>query len=99
MFRVVQTFIKSLSSSTLLPSTTPIVSQVAHRSNRIFVPDWNLPFSTCGPRSKNIYKPHVMKRMAAYGLNTRLETRGGKQILWRKILKGKKGMITLAAAP
>jgi ribosomal protein L34 len=40
-----------------------------------------------------------MKRMATHGLTTRLQSRGGKQILWRKLLQGKKGYVTLVAAP
>jgi ribosomal protein L34 len=83
----------------LLPTRLPILSQIVHRSDRFYIPDWNLPHSTCGPRSKNIYKPHVMKRIAAHGLTTRLQSRGGKQILWRKLLQGKKGYVTLVAAP
>ena len=87
-------FIKSL-----LPSRVPIISQIAHRSNRFFIPDWNLPHSTCGPRSRDIYKPHVMKRIAAHGLTHRLQSRGGKQLLWRKIIQGKKGYVTFVCAP
>ncbi len=52
---------------------------------------------TC-PRG-NQYKPNVKKRIATYGLTTRLQSRGGKQMLWRKILKGKQGWITFVPAP
>jgi ribosomal protein L34 len=47
----------------------------------------------------NHYKPNVMKRISTYGLSKRLETRGGKQMLWRKILQGKKGWINFVPAP
>jgi hypothetical protein len=47
-----------------------------------------------GPRG-NQYKPYVNKRIQTYGLATRLQSRGGKQMLWRKIIKGPKGWIGL----
>ena len=52
---------------------------------------------TC-PRG-NQYKPSVKKRIDTYGLKTRLSTRGGKQMLWKKILKGPSGWTTFAPAP
>jgi ribosomal protein L34 len=45
------------------------------------------------------YKPKVMKRVKTYGLMTRLETRGGKQMLWKKILRGPEGWVRFAPAP
>ena len=51
-----------------------------------------------GPRQKH-YNPKVMKRIRTYGLLTRLETRGGKQILWRKIIDGPRGWTTFVPAP
>ncbi len=82
----------------LLSVKTTIVDQLAHRSNRFYIPDWNTPFTSVGPRGKH-YKPDVMKRMAKHGLQTRLETSGGKKILWRKIIKGPKGWTQFVAAP
>ena len=37
-----------------------------------------------------------MKRIATYGLKTKLQTRGGQQILWRKIIKGQYTTIVVA---
>ena len=51
-----------------------------------------------GPRGKH-YKPKVMKRINTYGLLERLKTRGGKQMLWRKIIQGPNGWVRLAVAP
>lgn len=51
-----------------------------------------------GPRGKH-YKPKVMKRIKTHGLMTRLESRGGKQMLWRKIIQGPSGWVRLAVAP
>ena len=51
-----------------------------------------------GPRGKQ-YKPKVMKRIETYGLRTKLQSRGGKQVLWRKILKGPTGWTTMVPAP
>jgi ribosomal protein L34 len=48
---------------------------------------------------QNMYKPSAEKRIKKYGLTTRLQTRGGKQILWRKILKGPNGWVSLYAGP
>ena len=45
------------------------------------------------------YNAKIMKRMNTYGLAKRLETRGGKQILWRKLLQGPRGWTTLVPAP
>lgn len=45
------------------------------------------------------YKPKIMPRMSKHGLSKRLETRGGKQILWRKLLKGPTGWVNLVPAP
>ena len=45
------------------------------------------------------YKPKVMKRIATHGLFQRLESRGGQQMLWKKILKGPSGWVKLAPAP
>ena len=36
-----------------------------------------------------------MKRIETYGLKTKLQSRGGKQVLWRTILKGKTGWISM----
>lgn len=47
----------------------------------------------------NQYKPNVKKRIATYGLTTRLQSRGGQQMLWRKILKGKNGWVNFVPAP
>lgn len=89
---------KVLNNSNFLASKTPIIEQVANRSNRIYIPDWTVPWSTKGARAKH-YKPNVMKRIATHGLATRLQTRGGKQILWRNILKGPGRWPSLVAAP
>lgn len=51
-----------------------------------------------GPRGKQ-YKPKVMKRIETYGLRTKLQSRGGKQVLWRKILKGPFGWTTMVPSP
>ena len=45
------------------------------------------------------YKPKVMKRIKTHGLMERLSYRGGKQMLWRKILKGPQGWVNLAVGP
>ena len=47
----------------------------------------------------NQYKPKVMKRIRTHGLLTRFQTRGGKQMIWRKILEGPSGWTRLAPAP
>jgi hypothetical protein len=47
----------------------------------------------------NQYKPNVGKRIDTYGLKTRLQTRGGQQMLWRKILKGPTGWVNFVPAP
>ncbi len=45
------------------------------------------------------YNAKILKRMRVHGLETRLQTRGGKQILWRKLLQGPKGWVKLVPAP
>jgi ribosomal protein L34 len=47
----------------------------------------------------NQYKPNVQKRIKTYGLKTKLQTRGGQQMLWRKILKGPSEWVKLVPAP
>lgn len=67
--------------------------------NNYFHQESRGPFaSQKGARGQH-YKPKVMKRVRTYGLLTRLETRGGKQMLWRKLIKGQQGWINLVPAP
>jgi ribosomal protein L34 len=47
----------------------------------------------------NHYTPKVMKRMKTHGLSVRLETRGGKQMIWRKLIQGPSAWVKLAPAP
>ena len=93
MFKIIPSILKYL-----LPTKAPNITQVNYKTSLVYIPDWNKPWSTCGPRSRH-YKPNIYKRIAAHGLQTRLQTRGGNQILWRKIIKGKHGMINLVVAP
>lgn len=66
------------------------------KSKLVFLPD--VMKKTGGPRSE-LYKPNIKKRMNTYGLKTRLSSRGGKQILWNKILQGPRGWVRLVVAP
>ncbi|RNA03878.1 hypothetical protein BpHYR1_032886 [Brachionus plicatilis] len=45
------------------------------------------------------YQAKVLKRIRTHGLETRLQTRGGKQMLWRKIVKGPAAWTQFAPAP
>jgi hypothetical protein len=82
---------KIINTAKYSKNQTSCCNQIAqvHNENRrgIFARDH-------GPRA-NHYKPNVNKRIQTYGLATRLQSRGGKQMLWRKILKGPKGWIEL----
>ena len=97
--------LKAIISSTLRavfvknPMVLTNTTAVRNAARNTYIPHTRGLFAheTC-PRG-NQYKPNVKKRIATYGLATRLQSRGGKQMLWRKILKGKQGWITFVPAP
>lgn len=82
-----------------IPLAALNVTAVRNAARNTYIPHSRGIFAheTC-PRG-NQYKPNVKKRIAAHGLTTRLSSRGGKQILWRKLLKGKSGWTTFVVAP
>jgi hypothetical protein len=51
-----------------------------------------------GPR-QNMYKGKALCRIAKHGLKTRLQTVGGKKIIWRNLLKGVHNYKRMYVAP
>ena len=68
------------------------IKTVDHHSRGVFASN---PITPRGDQ----FKPNVMKRMKSVGLKTRLQSRGGKQMLWRKILQGPSGWTKFVPAP
>ena len=90
----------SVAGKYLLNNTrnTAVADSVRCSSKNTYIPHSRGMFAhELGPRG-NQYKPNVRKRIATYGLKTRLESRGGKQMLWRKIVQGPTGWINFVPA-
>lgn len=85
--------LKNLGQLKMLPitQTRTYKAEVFHHSRGIFSNDLS-------QRGRH-YQAKVMKRIRTHGLETRLQTRGGKQILWRKIIKGPSGWTQFVPAP
>ncbi len=91
--------VNSLLSGALRAASNLTAPVRAYAARNTFIPHSRGVFAheTC-PRG-NQYKPNVKKRIDTYGLTTRLQSRGGQQMLWRKILKGKNGWVNFVPAP
>ncbi|CAF1011492.1 unnamed protein product [Brachionus calyciflorus] len=90
---------KSLTQVNLLKNfSSPMTNSNRGFKAEVFYHNRGLFSNDESPRGRH-YQCKVMKRIRTHGLETRLQTRGGKQMLWKKIIKGPRGWIQFVPAP